>query len=619
MWRADDQLGNRDVHHPEYAAAGPHTITATYSGDSDYLTSTSSTLSQTVTQASVISAVAVSSATDPVGIGQAVTYTATVNPVAATGTVEFKDTGTTVTGCGAQALDLGVATCTVASYAGAGTHTITAVYSGDINDTGSTSTALTQTVSRNATTAALSSTMNPSKVGQSATYTATISPAAATGTVEFKDGGTPIAGCSAQIVNVSRAECSVATYAAAGSHTITAVYSGDINDSGSTSTTLAQTVNKAASTIAVSSSANPSTMEQPVTYTATVSPAAATGTVEFKDTGATITGCTAQTVSTGRATCTIVDYAAKGTHTISATYSGDNNYLAASSTTLTQNVNKLATTTTLVSSLNPSTVGQAVTYTATVSPATATGTIEFKDAGTTITGCGTQTVSTGRATCTVSNPTTGSHWITASYCGDTNDAISIFPGLTQNVNKLATTTTLVSSLNPSTVGQAVTYTATVSPATATGTIEFKDAGTTITGCGTQTVSTGRATCTVSNPTTGSHWITASYSGDTNDAISIFPGLTQNVNKLATTTTLVSSLNPSTVGQAVTYTATVSPATATGTIEFKDAAHNNHRMRHTNSQHRPRDMHRVEIPPQAHTGSQQATPETPTTRSRYSPA
>ena len=76
--------------------------------------------------------------------------------------------------------------------------------------------------------------------------------------------------------------------------------------------------------------------------------------------------------------------------------------------------------------------------------------------------------------------------------------------------------TLTSSTNPSTVGQNVTFTATVSGTPApTGTVNFKDGGTSISGCASQALSSSSATCATASLTLGSHAITADYSGDGN--------------------------------------------------------------------------------------------------------
>jgi hypothetical protein len=93
-----------------------------------------------------------------------------------------------------------------------------------------------------ATTTAVTSSANPTTTGQAVTYTATVSPTDGGGTVAFNDGGSPITGCTAQPLNSSGQATCQATYTAAGSHTITAVYSGDTAYAGSPSAALTQTV-----------------------------------------------------------------------------------------------------------------------------------------------------------------------------------------------------------------------------------------------------------------------------------------------------------------------------------------------------------------------------------------
>src|SRR5215471_7650047 len=123
----------------------------------------------------------------------------------------------------------------------------------------------------------------------------------------------------------------------------------------------ALTQTKTATTL--SSSASPSVAGQPVTYTATVSPASGTatptGTVAFTDNGTTIAGCGARAMdSTGKATCPVT-YTSPGSHPITATYSGDSNF-ASSSGSLTQAVNPAANTVTVTSPGNQiGTVGTA--------------------------------------------------------------------------------------------------------------------------------------------------------------------------------------------------------------------------------------------------------------------
>jgi hypothetical protein len=92
----------------------------------------------------------------------------------------------------------------------------------------------------------------------------------------------------------------------------------------------------------------------------------------------------------------------------------------------------------------------------------------------------------------------------------------------------ATTTTVASSANPSVQGQTVTYTATVSPAGG-GSVTFNDGGTPVTGCKALSLnSSGQATCQVTYGTTGSHAITAVYSGNAAAAGSTSAVLAQSV-------------------------------------------------------------------------------------------
>src|SRR5207244_4331886 len=138
----------------------------------------------------------------------------------------------------------------------------------------------------------------------------------------------------------------------------------------------------------------------------------------------------------------------------------------------------------------------------------------------------------------------------------------------------ASSTSVVSSNNSSNRGAAVTFTATVTSSatgTPTGTVTFQDGAATL---GPGTLSGGTATFTTSGLTAGTHSITAIYGGDANFAGSTSPALMQTVNKVASSTSVASSNNPSIIGTAVTFTATVMAAatgTPTGTVAFNDGA------------------------------------------------
>jgi uncharacterized repeat protein (TIGR01451 family) len=235
------------------------------------------------------------------------------------------------------------------------------------------------------------------------------------------------------------------------------------------------------------------------------------------------------------------------------------------------------TTTTLISSLNPSVFGQSVTFTATVVPTTGvgtpTGTVTFFDNGVAL--GAPVALAGGSAGFTTSTLAAGSHPITATYNGDPNFDGSTSALLTQVVAKASTTTALISSLNPSIFGQSVTFTATVTvvaPGTGipTGSVNFLD-GATVIGTGAVNAS-GVATFSTTALTVGTHSITAVYAGDVGFNTSTSAPVSQLV-KNATTTVLTSSANPQRPGYNVTFTATVTGTSAvpTGNVTFRDGA------------------------------------------------
>jgi hypothetical protein len=134
------------------SVGSPKTLVATYAGDVNLNASTSGGVSHTVSQASTTTTIALTSGTNPSSAGQSVTFTATVAAVApgagsATGTVTFKD-GTSTIGTGTLAGNTATLTTNTLTV---GSHSITAVYGGDTNFIGSTSSALSQTVTQGGT------------------------------------------------------------------------------------------------------------------------------------------------------------------------------------------------------------------------------------------------------------------------------------------------------------------------------------------------------------------------------------------------------------------------------------------------------------------------------------
>lgn len=220
--------------------AGIHSIHAVYSGDGSFYGSTSATVNGTVNRAS--SMTTLGSSLNPSTYSQSTTFTATVTGSAGTptGSVAFMEGSTTL---GTGSLNgSGQATFAISSL-GAGTHSVTAVYGGDTNFNTSSSSAVSQAVNQASSTTTLGSSPNPSALGQTVNFTATV-PSGATGTVNFKDGSTSLTNCTAVAVNGTTASCATSSLGT-GIHSITASYSGDSNYTGSTSTAQTQTVSLA--------------------------------------------------------------------------------------------------------------------------------------------------------------------------------------------------------------------------------------------------------------------------------------------------------------------------------------------------------------------------------------
>lgn len=301
------------------------------------------------------------------------------------------------------------------------------------------------------------------------------------------------------------------------------VYS--INDA-----TLFAVGNQSGQTVSVMSSA-PSLQNvvagQSITFTAGVtntsgSGCTPTGTITFED-GSTVLA-TVTLDGTGQASYTTSSLPTNptypwATHFISAVYSGDSHF-SSGTAMLNQTVHESATTTALTSSPNPASFGQAVTFTATVTPSISglggfTGVVMFEE-GTSILGQ-TPISSSGVATFTTSALAVGSHTITAVYYSDPVYAASSGNDSTSpQVVQSATTTTISSSHDPSVFGQTVTVTALVTnggsgTSIPTGTVTFTEGATTLASA-VPVDGTGHASFTLSSLAVGSHPITATFSG-----------------------------------------------------------------------------------------------------------
>lgn len=274
------------------------------------------------------------SPSSPVTPGTTVILTATVTSSgsAATGTVNFLD-GATVIGTGT----LSGTTATFSTSAlSVGTHSLTAAYLGDGTYTASTSSAISYTVSTAATTIALVGSPSPGSFvyPTSITFTATVTPSTATGIVNIYDGVGAILGgtISGGTITLTAPSLSV------GNHPISAQYMGDGTHNPSTSATLTYTFTTATSitttTVLTGVPASPVYYGTPITFTATVTPSAATGIVNIYDGAGAILG---GTISGGIGVF-VAPSLSVGPHSITAQYTGDSSYNPSASSALSYTI-----------------------------------------------------------------------------------------------------------------------------------------------------------------------------------------------------------------------------------------------------------------------------------------
>jgi Bacterial Ig-like domain (group 3) len=224
---------------------GGHSITGVYSGDSNYLGSTSAPFEQTIgyPTATVLGASGKGSASTSESMLATVTSSdaSESNPLA--GSVDFDVNGTAISGC--QNVEVAYLPLTVEALAScvatlpAGADTLTATYGGTTDGFyGSTS----QSVSQDVTGVAMTSSQNPASPVSPVTYMATVTETDGGGTVSFTDNGTAISGCQTLSLNSSDAVSCTTTAGAYAVESIVASYSGDSATPAATSPTLTEQI-----------------------------------------------------------------------------------------------------------------------------------------------------------------------------------------------------------------------------------------------------------------------------------------------------------------------------------------------------------------------------------------
>ncbi|HEY1740032.1 MAG TPA: Ig-like domain repeat protein, partial [Acidimicrobiia bacterium] len=469
-------------------ALGSHTVSASYGGDAQTAPS-SDTDDADVTVAVASTAPSLVASPAVPEIGEAVTLHAVVGAVAPgagvpTGSVSFYDGNTLVADV---ALDgSGAADAQIAALS-AGTHSLTVAYAGDDNFAGATSDPLSLTaVARRATTT-LGASAPTAVFGQSVTLTAQVNDdagAVTDGAVTFTDTTTSqVLGVAALDAN---GNASVSTSALdLGDHAITASFGG--NAEGDSASTASATVSVAQAAVTIAAQVTPASVTAGGSVHVHASVAAAapgagtpSGVVHVDDTttGAHLADLA---LDAGGAVDGDVSASTPGAHTLTLTYSGDDDFSGGATTAGYGVVAAATTTITSVDMANPS-FGQTVTLQAVVTGGarTPTGTVQFSDGANVV---GTASLDgTGTATLTTSALATGPHSIVASYGGDANSTASDSSAtpLLVEVGPAPTETSVAANVTAPAHGQLVTFTIAVTGESPSGTVTLLDGTTPIT-------------------------------------------------------------------------------------------------------------------------------------------
>jgi large repetitive protein len=548
---------------PTGLGLGPHTLTAVYSGDTNHAGSTSSPVTESVVQGT--SAV-VTSNNNPAANGQNVTFVAQITAaggVVPTGTASFRDNGSLLVASPLNSL--GSASFSITTLT-PGSHPITVSYSGDANSAASTSPVYIENV-KQLSSLVLTVLPNPAVFAANVTLTVTalVASGTATGSVVLYDGVTALATVAFNSSGV--AQWSMQDFSS-GTHNLSAQYGGDNANTGSTSNTVTEQISQENTVTSLFSSGNNTPAGAPINFTSMVTNtngSPITGSVLFKD-GANLLGSAPVVSGTGSLT---VSTLAAGNHSVTATYSGDSNDAPSTSGAISQTVQQSATQTTVSSASSTGLAGKPATFNVSVTSANGVppGQASIRD-GSTILGVVTLSV-TGSASFSTSSLSQGTHSMTVAYLGNNNYTASTSAAEQFVVQLAQPTLTLSVAANLVDVGTMTSFTASltspgVSPA---GMLMLLDNSTTI---GT-IAAAGSATFSTAGLSIGTHTLTASYGGDANNSSATSASVTVVVRQANSSTLLVASANPLTLGNALTLTATITSDSPNpgGTVRFYD--------------------------------------------------
>lgn len=587
--------------------AGNYQISSSIAGDSNYNSTTSSTIA--ISLQVLIPTISVTASPATPTVGQSITFTVTVTGVsgapAPTGTVNWAISGQTSSCASTASLGGGVITarysCTVGTTR-SGSYSALPTYNGDANFAAlSAASALSVTVTPATPSIVVTSSPSSPVLGGLITYTATVTGApgalSPAGTVAWSISGQSsscfnTAGAAAGLTATQTIFTCAVSAVRAGTYNAVATYGGDTNYTSLAATApVPVTIQKATPLIALVGSGT-GALNGNLVFTATVTGSsgavAPTGTITWTLTGSSgVTSCTTTPTSTtvGIVTTFVCNVTAVsyGSYTVTALYLGDTNYLTATSNSVTLGISLVTPSISVAASSSP-TLGSFATLTAIVTgPAGGAkpgGTMSWtvtNPVGATVT-CTTTSPAlsppdptiASAYSCTFPAATVGTYSVQANFPGDANYALVNSSTINISVGKATPSLAVTGLQSIGTSGQVITFTATITGAA--GAVVpvglpswiLTPAGTT---CATISGPTTNGviatyTCIVSANLAGTYTAAISYAGDSN-YLSAGPSTayTLNLSKLSPAVVITTSAPTVALGSTFTFTATVSGPTA----------------------------------------------------------
>ncbi len=551
-----------------FGAAGAHSVTAEFVPGAGYFGSTSAAQTVTVTDPDVSTTLAVT-VPGTATTGSSVDLTATVSPSNAQGSVQFKDNGSNI---GAPVAVANGEAVLPHSFGSAGAHSITAEFSGATGFTNSSAAAQNVTVTDpDVVTSLTVQAPAAAETVAEVSLSAQVSPANAQGSVQFAVNGTPV---GAPVAVSNGAAVLPHTFTGAGAHSITAEFTGAAGFTNATAAAHEITVTDpdVATSLTVAAPTTATTGSS-VDLTATVNPANAQGSVQFKVNGAPV-GAPVN-VSAGSAALPYT-FAAADTYAVTAEFTGaagfTNSSAAAQNITVTD---PDAETSLTVSVPGSATTGTSVDLTATVDPSNAQGTVQFTDNGAPI--GGPVAVVNGVATLPHTFTSAGAHSIGAAFTGGAGftDSSAGTPGSITVSDPVQQTALSVAAPATAETGQQVNLSATVTPQNAQGAVQFSVNGSPV--GAPIAVSAGSATMPYTFNAAGSFEVTAEFTGAAGFTNSTATGqsvtVTDPVIPDVETSTLIGVPPTATTGVETTLSVTVNAesgsAVPSGSVQFRD--------------------------------------------------